>query len=281
MSTDKPFPRIVVPTDGSHLAESAAHAAAALASRVGVPLTLYAVTYAESDRDELAANLADLVESLRRDVVVDLVIEVAGPAMSVGTFVADSILEEADVDGALVCIASHGRGRLSAALLGSITEEVLHRTSRPVLVVGPKYRPGPWRDSGMVIACVDGSPFSEQAVPVAATWASTLAAPLWLVQVSSPTTGSLPGGVDRKDLNETAYLQHLAHRAGDVDYDVLHSEHPARELADVTERWPADLMVMATHSRSGLSRLKLGSVAMSVVHNARCPVLLVRPVDAG
>lgn len=39
---------------------------------------------------------------------------------------------------------------------------------------------------------------------------------------------------------------------------------------------PSDLIVMATHGRTGLSRLLLGSVAETVVRHARCPVLVVR-----
>jgi nucleotide-binding universal stress UspA family protein len=60
---------------------------------------------------------------------------------------------------------------------------------------------------------------------------------------------------------------------------VLHSVHPARELAGLTERWPVAIMVMATHGRSGWSRLTLGIVAMNVVHHATCPLLLVRPAS--
>jgi len=40
--------------------------------------------------------------------------------------------------------------------------------------------------------------------------------------------------------------------------------------------WPADLIVIGTHGRSGLSRLLLGSVAEDVVRGASVPVLLVR-----
>ena len=58
---------------------------------------------------------------------------------------------------------------------------------------------------------------------------------------------------------------------------MLHSRHPANELAELADRWPVNVMVMATHGRSGWSRLTLGSVAMNVVHHATCPVLLVPP----
>jgi nucleotide-binding universal stress UspA family protein len=277
MTGEKLFSRIVVPTDGSHLSEAAGFAAAALAHRAGVPITLLSVVETERQRTSVTEQVQELVESLRRDVVVDVVIDVVGSDKAVGTYVAGSILEEAGVGDALVCIASHGRSGLGAALLGSTTEEVLRKAPRPVLVVGPKYERRSWRDDGMVVGTVDGSLFSEQAVPVTAAWTSTFGSAMWLVQVADPGRGPGQGTVRRGDFNETAYLKNLADRYTQVDYDVLHSHHPARELADLTHRWPVDLLVMATHGRSGWSRVTLGSVAMNVVHHATCPVLLVRP----
>jgi nucleotide-binding universal stress UspA family protein len=280
MKGDKPFPRVVVPTDGSHLAESAAYAAAALAGRVGVPLTLFGVTYSEDDRDDLSNGLSQLITTLRQELVVDVIVDVLGPAATVDGFVADAILEEAEVDGAVVCMASHGRGGLGAALLGSTTEAVLHKSPRPVLVTGPRFEPRPWRPDGMIVASVDGSRFSEQAIPVAQEWSATLGSQLWLVQVATPFSGPMPDVVVDGDVSEFAYLKNLSERADNANFDVLHSRHPANELADLVERWPVNVMVMATHGRSGWPRLTLGSVAMNVVHHAVCPVLLVPPTHA-
>jgi nucleotide-binding universal stress UspA family protein len=54
---------------------------------------------------------------------------------------------------------------------------------------------------------------------------------------------------------------------------------PYQVIADEAERWHADLIVLATHGRSGFSRLAMGSVAAKVVRTAGCPVLTVRPVE--
>jgi nucleotide-binding universal stress UspA family protein len=272
MTGDKLFPRIVVPTDGSQLSASAARAAAVYARRVGVPLTLFGVTFSENNRTQLVEGLTTLVDEVGADLVVDVIVDVAGESMTTGTYVADAILAEADADGALVCIASHGHRGLGAALLGSTAEEVLRKSTRPVLIVGPRYEARPLRKDGMIVACLDGSTFGEQVLPVAQAWTETLSQHLWLVQVAAPNT-------DRgaEVLHETAYLHSLTKGDPDVDFDVLHGTHPAHELADLTGRWPVDLLVMATHGRSGWSRLTLGSVAMNVVHRAACPVLLVRP----
>jgi nucleotide-binding universal stress UspA family protein len=275
MTDDRPFPRIVVPTDGSHLSELAAQAAGELARRASVPLTLFGVTYTDHERDRLTKELDDLVATLRHDVVVEVIIQAVGAVMTVGGYVADAALDEANVDGALVCIASHGRSGVGAALLGSITEDVLRQSPRPVLVVGPRYQRRRWGDDEMLVACVDGSAFSEQAIAPAAQWSGALGLPMRLVQVADPNDAPAPNTISSGDSNERAYAQHLAEVCPRADYDVLHGHHPAGELAELTRRSPVAVMVMATHGRSGWSRLRLGSVAMNVVHHATCPILIV------
>jgi nucleotide-binding universal stress UspA family protein len=51
---------------------------------------------------------------------------------------------------------------------------------------------------------------------------------------------------------------------------------PAHEILEVANQWPADLIVISTHGRTGLTHVFLGSVAEQVVQRAPCPVLVVR-----
>jgi len=51
---------------------------------------------------------------------------------------------------------------------------------------------------------------------------------------------------------------------------------PAEEIVKAAAAWPADLVVIGSHSRSSLGRVLLGSVSEAVVRNSPCPVLLVR-----
>lgn len=69
--------------------------------------------------------------------------------------------------------------------------------------------------------------------------------------------------------------------AGDVETVLLDSkgEHIASVIDEDAKLWEADLIVIGTHGRSGLSRLLLGSVAEGVVRMASVPVLLVRNRD--
>jgi nucleotide-binding universal stress UspA family protein len=57
---------------------------------------------------------------------------------------------------------------------------------------------------------------------------------------------------------------------------LLTSASPAQSIADYAREAPADIVVIGTHGRSGLSHLLMGSVAEKVVRIAPCPVLTVR-----
>lgn len=62
-----------------------------------------------------------------------------------------------------------------------------------------------------------------------------------------------------------------------VDFNALQGE-PGPSIVAVAEDVPADMIVMSTHGRTGLSRLLMGSVAEYVMRHAHCPVLTIKPV---
>jgi nucleotide-binding universal stress UspA family protein len=188
--------------------------------------------------------------------------------------VAEAIGNEVELHPeATVVLASHGRGR-SAALLGSVTEELLERIFGPVLVVGPHVTTA--RFGGPVIATVDGSKESESVLPLAAAWGIELGGEPWIVEVTDPNAGTSP------DVSESAYparlARNLAKNSGHpVQYEVLHGEHVHDEVADFAAELGAALIVASTRGRTGLSRFVIGSTAAAIVRHAPCPVLLVRP----
>jgi nucleotide-binding universal stress UspA family protein len=67
----------------------------------------------------------------------------------------------------------------------------------------------------------------------------------------------------------------------DANFEVSLSVHfgdPAREISQLVKDENFDLVVMATHGRSGLRRVLMGSVAETVLRSAKVPVLTLRPV---
>jgi nucleotide-binding universal stress UspA family protein len=81
---------------------------------------------------------------------------------------------------------------------------------------------------------------------------------------------------------ESAYVGRAAHDmqsliGHEVEFETLHGERPSRVIVDFADRLGASLVFLTTHGRSGLDRLRLGSVAAEVVRHATCPVVLHRP----
>ena len=184
-------------------------------------------------------------------------------------------MAEADrVPGTLVCMATHARSGLGALVDGSVAEEILRRrfgtaTRRPG---------GRIHEAGIltlpVVVPLDGSAFSEAAIPVARAWAQRLGVALELVTCVEPTSADgLPWG-DR-DVIDSGYLVRRAREHGASSWEILHGN--ARVPPSRRTEGRAGLIVASTHGRSGLARIVTGSVAVRIVHQAPCPVLLVRP----
>jgi len=139
-----------------------------------------------------------------------------------------------------------------------------------------------------ILVTLDGSELAERALKPAFSLAEKFGAEIVLLRVPltqhyvSMSSGSgvlLPEENVERDQQETeAYLRAVKTRwlgsAPKIRAEAISGE-PAAVILDVAETEAADLIVMSTHGRSGLSRLLYGSVAESVLRGARSPVLLV------
>ena len=141
-----------------------------------------------------------------------------------------------------------------------------------------------------ILVPLDGSPLAQSALPQAVALARRLDATLILLRVVQPTTNlSLDYGMnsfallnavhDRQAQEADFYLRDLAHQpdVAALQPRVLRrSGEAAESILVVADELKADMIVMATHGRQGLSRLLSGSVAERVRQHARVPVLLVQ-----
>jgi nucleotide-binding universal stress UspA family protein len=268
---------LIVPVDGSETSWRAVDAAIALARRNDAHVDIVEVVF--SDRD-VALDRARLEDALRHRNTTGLGVDVhtevidASPAMGIAKFL------ESRPDSTVV-MTSHGRGR-SAALLGSVTEDMLRRTVDPVLVIGPQVNNATFE--GPVVVPVDGTDESEAAIPLAVAWATRLGVATWIVHMSNPLDrgSAMPAG----DLMDTAYVARLA---GDVartsgrrvDFDELHGTDPIEAVSAFATSLRAGMIVASTHARTGWSRLAVGSVSSGFVRDAECPVLEQRPPQPG
>ena len=142
------YERILVPTDGSDVADAAAAHAVAMAAAVGARLDVLYVVDADAmglvrpaqlDADEVRTSLSEEGERTAGAVVeaaaeagveAETVVRVGAPDEEIGAYA-----EEADVD--VIVMGTHGRSGLDRVILGSVTERVIRGSKIPVLAVPP------------------------------------------------------------------------------------------------------------------------------------------------
>lgn len=138
-----------------------------------------------------------------------------------------------------------------------------------------------------ILVASDYSEPSMTAIGVAAAWAKALDAELELVHAFLPARYAreiMPGETDLPAKLKSAAVSELetlrkkcASDYPEAKLTALEAEHPATALCEHAEDVGADLLVIGTHGRTGLSRMLIGSVAENVVRHAKCDVLTVHP----
>ena len=133
-----------------------------------------------------------------------------------------------------------------------------------------------------ILVPLDGSRISEASLPAALALADKTGGEVHLLTVlEMPPIFDFPEQ-DTPDRTQAAdYLERTARRVPDA-VPVTTSVRAGRvgeEIHAEESAWSADLIVMETHGRGGLSRLWMGSVADRVVRTGQRPVLLVRPQE--
>lgn len=265
------FQQLVVPVDGSDRSFEAIPIAARMASLVDGKLEVVTVVDRLADvalaRDELQRGIAELGE---------LAVEPMQHVLA-GDSIADTLAHHVEsLSGATVLMSSHGHGR-SAAVLGSTTDAVLRRLFGPVIVIGPRATEAPGTLSGRYVVPLDGSKRADSVLSIVAAWAVEFKGSPWLVEV----VDEMPALID---VVESSYVSRRASEMrqrieADVEFEVLHGGNPSRPIVDFAHSNGASLIFMATHGRTGLDRLRTGSVAAEVVRHASCPIVLFRPPD--
>jgi nucleotide-binding universal stress UspA family protein len=278
---------LIVPLDGSELAERALPYAVQLAAASGARLALVRVT--PTPTEEAEDYLRERAERVAPRVEVITATPNGDPATGV--------LDQADkLHAEAIVMATRGRTGLGHLLQGSVAESVLARSRVPLLLVYA--RPGdgapPPFDptTARILVPLDGSTFSEAAVYVARQMLG-IAGELVLTTVARPPehverdqSGHVRAYLDQQEESLTreahAYLHQVIKelKVGEPD---LHATldvrigDPAEGIVAVESDRNADLVVMSTHGRTGVGRAVMGSVAGEVLRSGRAPVMLVGP----
>jgi nucleotide-binding universal stress UspA family protein len=191
----------------------------------------------------------------------------------------------------LIVLCTHGRGRARDLLYGSVAQQVLRFGRVPVLLARADGAGLPFR-CDVVFVPLDGSPSSEAALPAAESLARLFGRRLHLYTVvptvgtvtgdAAPAARLLPGAtaasLEMEEENAREYLSATAERLARANLAVhvaVGRGDPASMVLEAIDRAGADLVVMATHGRSGLSAAWAGSVASRITARCSRPILLV------
>jgi nucleotide-binding universal stress UspA family protein len=295
------FKHILIPLDGSLLAEAVLPTGAYLAGVCGSAVTLLHVIEHDAPQeihgerhlhdageageylDEVARRSFPAGMRVERHVHTDGVTDVAaGIALHVGEFAPDLIL-----------MCTHGRGGLHGFIFGRIAHQVVKLGSKPVLLI-PPHVAGivPTFSCKRLLVALDGNPAHEDALRVAAGLAQVCTAELQLLMVV-PTAGTLSGEeaatavllpgataalLDLAEQEARQYLQrHLSslQAAGVTVTAVVLRGNPVTDIITAAEQAKTDLIVMATHGKIGIEAFWSRSAAPNVATRTIIPLLLV------
>lgn len=294
------FKNLLIPLDGSSLAEAILPAAKSLGQHLGAQVTLLHVVEPSAPAtihgDTHLGNAPDAQSYLERiaqqfrgaGVEVNWHVDVVERGNVPKTIFAHT----AELNADLVMLTSHGESGLRGLVFGSIAQQVLQSGKVPVFMVRPENAHSEFAPKTILVP-LDSSELYEPALYLAAELAHYYGAALHLVVVVptlstlSPARAAtgilLPSSTKAMlDLAQNGAVEYLQKKVNELKARGLtvsaevERGATAAKILEAAQRTGVDLFVMATHGRAGLDAFWEGSVAPQILSHAKAPVLLLR-----
>ncbi len=282
------YEKILVPLDGSEVAEQAMPYVERLAQKLKSEVILMTVCL---PGDPLERALAEYIER-RAEKIQSLGVKTRSlciegdPAASIINFAEKNKI-------GLIIISTHGHGGISNWPLGSIAGKVVQRSNIPVFLVRSS-QPGkaPADDKlGKILITLDGSVFSEAIIPYAEKLAKSMNCKVTLLRViEQAKLPQLAAYRDREKYEKDfmAKMEREAERYLDKKETALAGKDikvnstfligkPVETILQYSEEKSVNLIALTTHGFSGITKWAYGSVASKIIEGSPKPVLLVRP----
>ena len=298
------FKRILVPLDGSNLAEKVLPFACVLAERLQATLVLFHVVEKAAPGEihgqhhirevaEAKAYLTQVTQQLSSTKVS--VSQDVHEVQEVG--VAQTISNHADeLHTDLIVLCAHGNGGLRDVLYGSIAQQVIRQSNVPVLFIRPDTAID-WDKKPIheILLLLDGSKSHEVAIPVASYLAEKYQAKLCLLtvvpnsdslavreaitgRVSPRTTAlTLDIGAQQAEAYLSKMAQELSNQGILATGRVLRGEVTSKLIETISTEG-IDLVVMATHGHNAIDAHWEGSLTPRFLPKTPVPVMLVRGI---
>jgi len=284
------YKKILVPLDGSHLAEQILRHVYTLAaiSEAGVELLWV------NDPEVFERPPHSGKEYLERAAAKYLKASFPIEYREIDGRPAEVIVRHALAEpSCLIAMATHGMSGIQRWLLGSVASKVLQTAVNPILLIRPTRGPDSATPIELktVIVPLDGSGLAEKALRHVVPLAKQMKMEVQLIRVYTLPANAyvVADGVivqgpaqSREKFHKEAEtyldgkLQELRAEGLEQVLPMVLEGDPAGEIIDLANTTPNSLIAMSTHGRSGIGRWVLGSVAEKVVQHSRDPVLLIR-----
>jgi nucleotide-binding universal stress UspA family protein len=297
------FSRLLVPLDGSVLAEAVLPVTLYLARTLSATVTLIHVieqdaplqVHGERHLTTVPEATAYLEEVTTRYFPLDLRPHIeqhvhTGQVSDVACTIADHVGE---FDSDLIVMCTHGRSGLRNWLFGSIAQQTIVLGKTPILLIRPtEAGTSPPFLCRRILVPLDGQPDHEQAAPIALNLAHVCGAEVQLLRVvptvptlvseEATTARLLPSAtaalLDITEQKAQEYLEMLAAKLkvnqSAVEVEVGRGD-PARCIVQTARQMNTDLIVLATHGKKGADAFWSGSLTPKVSGQCRQPLLLV------
>lgn len=288
---------ILVPLDGSELAEQVLPYASQLARHADAELLLLTSIQPVGIWDATATAINwEREERLAQDYLDAQKTRLESEAVKVrvkrqhGEAAANILQAAEEEDVSLIAISTHGRSGLGRWLFGSVADRIVQNSHVPLLMIRPDPRTAPKTVFEKVLVPLDGSEVAASVLPFVEEVARLYGASLVLYHAVAPIS-AYPGfetvnpQIDGKVLQEMQdqARELLSSNARDIEARGIHAtvavsiDLAVDGIIRAANETGCDLIAIGTHGRSGLGRVVLGSVANAVMRRSTLPCLLVHP----
>ena len=298
------YKRMLVPLDGSEMAEVALPYSEELAEKLDSEVILINVRAPGEDPDNpehrlyLSKMAATIEQNIRKSSDIPPGRKIKVESFIIGssgllTHAAEEIVDYAEKENiSLIVMATHGRTGIKRWALGSTTDKVVRASKSPVLLIRANTGVRKKTSLDKILVPLDGSKHSETILSHIESLASRLRARVILLHVviqpyrvyaASEGVVEVPYTEEEiKSLKADAeeYLQKVSSKLMaeriTTSYEVRVGS-AAEEIIKLADETPTDVVAMSTHGESGFSRWEHGSIADKVIRAGNTPLLLVRP----
>lgn len=259
------FQHILVPTDGSNVAERAGELAISIVDQYDADLSVISVVHPrERERgDRSIDRIRDQAASIGIDAHTQTIESRKSPAGEILDFAAANAID-------VIVMGTHGRTGLNRFILGSVALQTLQESKIPVITVHEDSELG--FEPEHILIPSDGSRSAKAAAKFAIDLASDIGATVHAMHVTNESAEH------SENANTPAHeVAELARASGVDDVEVVvRRGRPHLEIAGYISEVPCDLVVMGAHGHTGLRRYLLGSVTERTIRFSTVPVVTIR-----